>query len=39
MAKQLKEVVEQKEALQANYVALNSKMDVIQEQVSANSLV
>lgn len=39
MAKQLKEVVEQREALQANYVALNSKMDVIQEQVSANSLV
>lgn len=39
MAKQLKEAAEREEALQANYVALNSKMDAIQGQVGANSLV
>lgn len=39
MAKQLKEAAEREEALQANYVALNSKMDVIQGQVGANSLI
>lgn len=39
MEKQLKEAVEREEALQANYVALNSKMDAIQGQVGANSLV
>ncbi|KAK9923169.1 hypothetical protein M0R45_031601 [Rubus argutus] len=38
MTKQLKEAVKREKALQANYVALNSKMDAIQGQVGANSL-